>query len=77
MSASFKPIAILLLAGRRIGGAYAVSLIIFHLTIAEMMNLKFVYHVFVVGIFFSGMAFWLARGIESIKWPPRRNQAVE
>ncbi|MCP4846802.1 MAG: hypothetical protein GY899_02510 [Verrucomicrobiaceae bacterium] len=70
-------LAVLLLAGRKIGGAYAVILIIFHLTIAEMMNLRFVYHIFVLGIFFSGMAFWLARGIEAIKWPPRRNQAVE
>lgn len=70
-------LAVLLLAGRRIGGAYAVALIIFHLTIAEMMNLKFAYHIFVLGIYFSGIAFWTARGIESIKWPTRRNQTVK
>ncbi|MFP6873143.1 MAG: hypothetical protein VCA55_06485 [Verrucomicrobiales bacterium] len=62
--------AFLLLAGRRIGGAFAVTLIIFHLTIAEMMNLNFAYHIYVLGIFFSGVAFWSARGIESIRWRP-------
>jgi hypothetical protein len=70
-------LAVLLLAGRKIGGAYALALIIFHLTIAEMMNLKFAYHIFVLGIYFSGIAFWAARGIEAIKWPPRRKQAAQ
>jgi hypothetical protein len=68
--------AFLLLAGRKVGGAFAVTLIIFHLTIAEMMNLNFAYHIFVLGIYFSGMAFWSARAIESIKWRPGRAKAA-
>lgn len=70
-------LAVFLLAGRKIGGAYALILILFHLTIAEMMNLKFVYHIFVLGIYFTGIAFWTARGIEAIKVAPRRNQAAQ
>ena len=66
--------AFLLLAGRKIGGAFALTLIIFHLTIAEMMNLNFAYHIFVLGIYFSGMAFWSARGIESIIGSPKREK---
>lgn len=69
--------AVFLLAGRKIGGAYALTLILFHLTIAEMMNLKFVYHIFVLGIFFSGIAFWCARGIEKLNWKPRHNQSAQ
>ena len=69
-------LAFLLLAGRKIGGAYAVTLIIFHLTIAEMMNLNFGYHIFVLGIYFSGMAFWSARGIESIRLRPGRAKSA-
>lgn len=70
-------LAVFLLAGRKIGGAYALILILFHLTIAEMMNLKFVYHIFVLGIYFTGIAFWTARGIEAIKVAPRRNQTTQ
>ncbi len=70
-------LAVMLLAGRKIGGAYALALIIFHLTIAEMMRLDFEYHVYVLLIYFAGIAFWAARGIEAIKWPPRRNRSVE
>ena len=42
-----------------------------------MMRLDFEYHVYVLGIYFAGIAFWAARGVEAIKLLPRSNQAVE
>jgi hypothetical protein len=62
--------AFILLAGRKTGAIYALLLIVFHLTIAEMMELNFKYHVFVLAIFFSGAAYWIARPIQlgAAKW---------
>jgi hypothetical protein len=44
--------AIFLLAGRKWGGIYAILLIVFHLTISEVMHLTFTYNILALLIFF-------------------------
>ena len=50
--------AFMLLAGRVIGGLFAALLIVFHLTIAEMMGLNFKFNIYLLVIFFLSVPFW-------------------
>jgi len=54
--------AFVLLAGRKIGAAFAILLIVFHLTIAQMMGLDFKFNIYLLAIFALGIPFWLTRG---------------
>lgn len=53
--------ALLLLAGRWWGVGYGLLLIIFHLTISEVMHLTFQYNIFVIAIFFVNVPWLLTR----------------
>jgi len=50
--------AFMLLAGRKTGAIFAVLLIFFHLTIAEMMGLNFKFNIYLLVIFFFSVPLW-------------------
>lgn len=50
--------AFLLLGGRKLGASVAISLVFFHLTVAEMMNLNFKFNIYLLAILFFSVPFW-------------------
>ena len=58
--------AILMLAGRWWGVAYGALLITFHLTISEVMHLKFDYNIYALAIFFVNVP-WLILRLRNLR----------
>ncbi len=50
--------AVLAMCGRRWNFVYGATIIIFHLTVSQMMNLNFVQNMFVLSIFFLNLPYW-------------------
>ena len=54
--------AFLALVGRKMSLAIGASLIVFHLTVFEIMGLRFRYNIYLLLIFLVGVPYWVERG---------------
>lgn len=59
--------AFLALAGRKMSLLIGGSLILFHLSVFEIMGLKFRYNIYLLLIFLVGVPYWVGLGVRKVK----------